>query len=361
MKLGIIGLPQSGKTTVFNALTGRDLPTGSRGSGDRLEVATGVVNVPDARVDDLSARFRPKKTVFATVTFTDIGGLDEGIGASGIHGPLRNELAKVDGFVHVVRAFGPEGAGAAGSNVDPRRDRATLEAEFILADLVTVEHRLARLASESPRAREDVRRAGAIETELMDRLHVHLESERPLREFVDLTTAERKTVRGYGLLSLRPMLVLHNVADTAPWSDDPVADEAPHTRSMALHGRLEAEIAQLPQHDREVFLAGYGIAEAGIARVIRAGYALLGLQSFFTVGEDEVRAWTVHEGASAVEAAATIHTDLGRGFIRAEVTAYDDLVEQGDMKAVKAAGRQRLEGRDYRVRDGDILTIRSGV
>jgi ribosome-binding ATPase YchF (GTP1/OBG family) len=170
-----------------------------------------------------------------------------------------------------------------------------------------------------------------------------------------------KSIRGYGLLSLKPMLVLLNVPDDHPWSDALIEDERPHTMTMTIHGRIEAEIAGLAPEDRGRFLEAYGIEEPGVARVIRRGYAVLGLQSFFTVGEDEVRAWPVHVGASAVEAASVIHTDLGRGFIRAEVTRYDDLIELGGMKAVKSAGKQRLEGRDYVVGNGDILNIRSGI
>ena len=226
---------------------------------------------------------------------------------------------------------------------------------------MTIEHRLERLHAESPRARDEVRRANETEAALLARLRDHLESERPLRELADLTAAERRAVRGYSFLSLRPMLVLLNVPDDAAWVETPVVGERPHTVVMTIHARLDAEIAQLAPDERSHFLAEYGLVEPGVARVIRMGYAVLGLQSFFTVGEDEVRAWTVPVGATAVEAAGHIHTDLARGFIRAEVATYDDLVALGDMKAVKAAGRQRLEGRDYVVRDGDILTIRSGV
>jgi ribosome-binding ATPase len=363
MKLGIIGLPGSGKTTVFNALTHQALPTGtSAGGGGRLTVSTAVVEVPDPRVDDLSARYRPKKTTWASVTFTDIGGLEEGIGTSGIHGPLRNELAKADGFAHVVRAFGSDGAAPPALGVDPWRDHGTLETELLLLDLVTVEHRMERLRAEWPKARDQARRANEAEAELLGRLAEALGAERPLRHLRDqLSPDEVKMVRGYGLLSLKPILVLHNVADDAPWTHEALDPAGPASAAMMVHGRLEAEIARLAPDERATFLAEYGIGEPGVARVIRAGYGLLGLISVFTVGDDEVRAWTVHAGATAVDAAGAIHTDLARGFIRAEVATYDDLVALGDMKAVKAAGKQRLEGRDYVVRDGDILTIRSGI
>lgn len=362
MKLGIIGLPGSGKTTVYNALTHQELPTGQGAGGGRLTVAMAVVSVPDPRVDDLSARYRPKKTTYATVTFTDIGGLEEGIGKAGIRGPLRNELAKVDGFAHVVRAFSATEVPEPVGGVDPMRDGRMLETELMLLDLVTVEQRLERLRGDRSKARDQALRTNEAEATLLARFADALETERPLRQLHDsLTPDEVKMVGGYGLLSMKPILVLHNVDDDAPWSHDALDRAGPGSVAMTVHGRLEAEIARLAHDERATFLAEYGIGEPGVARVIRAGYGLLGLISMFTVGDDEVRAWTVHAGGTAVDAAGAIHTDLARGFIRAEVTSYEDLVSLGDMKAVKGAGRQRLEGRDYIVKDGDIMNIRSGI
>jgi hypothetical protein len=231
----------------------------------------------------------------------------------------------------------------------------------MLLDMVIVEYRLERLAAEWAKARGDGRQRSEAETALMDRLRLHLDNERPLRELDGVTAAERKVVGGYGLLSLKPMLVLTNLPDDAP---EPSADPLPPARGRvcaAVRGRVEAEIAQLEPDERRLFLDAYGIEETGAARVIQLAYALLGLCSFFTVGEDEVRAWTVRVGGSAVEAAAAIHTDLAKGFIRAEVTSYEELVRLGGPKAARAAGRQRLEGRDYVVKDGDVLTIRSGI
>lgn len=351
MRLGIVGLPGCGKTTVFNALTGLSLPTGAHAASGKLDVAVGVVNVPDARVDRLGAMYRPRKTTYATVTFTDIGGLGSGARASTITGPLRNELAKVDGFVHVVQAF-----------ADASGDARRLEHELILLDMVIVEYRLERLAAEWARGRGDTRQRSEAETALMERLRAHLDGERPLRELEGLAAAERKVIGGYGLLSLKPMLVLSNLADDA---EESLADDLlPPARGRvcsAVRGRVEAEIAQLEHSERQAFLEAYGIEETGAARVIQLAYRLVGLSSFFTVGEDEVRAWTVRVGATALEAAAAIHTDLAKGFIRAEVTAYDELIGLGGPKAARAAGKQRLEGRDYVVQDGDVLTIRSGL
>ena len=359
MRLGIIGLPQSGKTTIFNALTGQNLPTGVGGSG-QMEVHTAVVNVPDARVDFLSGMFRPRKTIYATVTYNDIGGLDRGVGKGGLSGPLRNELAQVDGFVHVVRVFEDESVPHPAGKIDAARDAATLEGEFLLVDLITVENRLARIEEEW-RKKADMRRQLEAERAVLAQMHAQLEAEKPLRDLDGLTPDDLKLVRGYGLLTLKPMLIILNGGEDLLPIDLLQAYEHRKTVVVGLQGKLEAEIAQLAPEDRRAFLDEYGIAEPGSARVIRLSYDLLGIQSFFTVGEDEVRAWSVPVGASAVEAAGVIHTDLARGFIRAEVIAYDDLVTLGSMKAVKAAGRQRLEGKTYVVQDGDIINVRFNV
>ncbi len=356
MRLGIIGLPQSGKTTIFNALTGQQIKTGFGGSG-QMEIHTAVVPVPDPRVDFLSALYKPKKTTYATVTYKDIGGLDSGMGEGGLSGPLRNELQQVDGFVHVVRVFTDESVPHAQGSVNPARDIGLLESEFLLLDLIAVERRQERLKDEWSK-KPDVRRNVEQETALMERLHAHLEAERPLRE-LGLTADEIKLVSGYGLLTLKPMLIVLNCGETLiPPEEVSGSTTAP---AISLQGQVEAEIAGLEPEDRALFLADYGIEEPSASRVIRLSYDLLGIHSFFTVGEDEVRAWSMPVGGNAVDAAGTIHTDLARGFIRAEVTAYADLHALGDMKAVKAAGKQRLEGKTYIVQDGDILTIRFNV
>jgi GTP-binding protein YchF len=358
MRLGIIGLPQCGKTTIFNALTGQDVPTGF-GSAGQLEVHTAVVPVPDERVDFLSTLYKPKKTTYATVTFKDIGGLDSGMGEGGISGPLRNELSQVDGFVHVVRVFEDENVPHSQDTIDPQRDIEIMNGEFLLLDLIAVERRQERLKDEWNK-RPDLRRQNELETALMQRLQAQLEADRPLRD-LDLTGDERKMISGYGLLTLKPMLILFNCGDEAP-APESLVDESARTSAMvSLQGKIEAEIAQLSAEDREMFLEEYGIEEPSASRVIRLGYDLMSIQSFFTVGEDEVRAWSMPVGGSAVEAAGTIHSDLARGFIRAEVTPYTVIHELGDMKAVKAAGKQGLEGKTYVVQDGDILTIRFNV
>ncbi len=361
MRLGIIGLPNSGKTTIFNALTGSNYPPEPFSSG-QLEVHTAVVGVPDDRINRLRSVYAPKKTTYASVTYTDIGGLDKGVGEGGLSGPMRNELQQVDGFLHVIRAFENDAVPHPQDSVDPLRDLATMDGEFLLLDLITVENRLARLAEEAKKGKLENKLHIAKETDLLERLRAHLEDETPLRD-VDLAPDEAKLVRGYGFLTLKPVLVIFNTGEHDP---DPAAGldyDHRQTRVVTLKGKLEADIAQLDDPDDiALFLAEYGLQQTSRERVLQLSYDLLGIQSFFTYGEDEVRAWTIRKGATAVEAAGAIHTDLARGFIRAEVVNYQDFIAAGcNMNAVKAAGKLRLEGKEYVVQDGDMAVIRFNV
>jgi GTP-binding protein YchF len=362
MRLGIIGLPNSGKTTVFNALTGSDYPTEPFSSG-QLEVHTAVVPVPDERVDRVSVVYQPKKLVYATVTYTDIGGLDKGMGQEGLSGPMRTELQQVDGFLHVLRAFDDAAVPHSLESVDPLRDLTIIDGEFLLLDLIAVENRLARLEEDRKKGKTENKQQNALETALMQRLHAQLEAEQPLRD-LDLTPDEIKELRGYGLLTLKPVLVIVNLGDDG--GTDPLAGlDYDHRRTMvvSLRGKLEAEIAQLDDpEDVALFLAEYAIDKPSRERLLQVSYELLGVHSFITVGDDEVRAWALRKGGTALEAAATVHTDLARGFIRAEVVAYDDFIAAGSsMTEVKAQGKMRLEGKEYVVRDGDIITIRFNI
>jgi len=360
MRLGIIGLPNSGKTTLFNALTGSNYPTEPFSSG-QLEVHTAVVSVPDARLEYISRIYQPKKTTHATVTYTDIGGLDKGIGEGGLSGPMRNELAHVDAFVHVVRAFVDDSVLHTLDTVDPIRDLGVIEGEFVLLDLIAVENRLARLEEERKKGKTDLRQQNALETALMERLRAQLEAEQPLRD-LDLTPDELKIARGYGFLTLKPVLIIFNTGSS---DADPARDlvSEQHTRVLTLQGKLEAEIAQLDDPDDvALFLAEYQIERPSRERVLQLSYDLLGIHSFFTYGEDEVRAWPLRQDGTALDAAGSVHTDLARGFIRAEVVAYEDFAAAGgSMAEVKARGKMRLEGRDYVVRDGDIITVRFAI
>jgi hypothetical protein len=356
MRLGIIGLPNSSKTTIFNALTGSDRPTGAVSSG-QMEIHSEVVAVPDDRVDKLSAMYKPKKTTFAQVTYSDFGGLDKGFGESGLSGQLKNELAQVDGLLHVVRAFEDDAVPHPYETIDPARDVETLDQEFLLNDLIAVEKRLDRLREELTKGKKDEKQRIESDIALMERLKEPLENEIPLRD-VEISPEEEKSLRGFGFFSQKPVLIVFNTSDDMRPADDILRYDHKNAQTISLQGKIEAEIAQLSGEDAELFLAEYGIEEPISRRVIRASYQLLRLMSFFTVGEDEVRAWSVPVGATAPEAAGAIHSDLQKGFIRAEVIPYDVLIELGSEHAVKEAGKMRLEGKTYIVQDGEIVHIR---
>jgi GTP-binding protein YchF len=354
MKIGMIGLPNSGKTTVFNALTRSEKPVEAYSSG-QVAVHTAVVEVPDPRVDVLSRLFQPEKTTYATTTFNDISGFGKGRGSTDIGGALLNAVALNDALMLVVRAFEDENVPHPEDSIDPVRDLQMVESELLLSDMTVIEKRLERLATQAKRGTPEEKKRMAAEVELLSRLMEELELERPLRD-VELTEPERKLIGGYGFLSLKPLLRIVNGGD----EDDP----ADHDYGFAgedilfLRGQLEAEIAQMDAEESAEFLAEYGIDEPGLNRAIRMCYRMTGRETFFTVGEDEVRAWSMPAGSKAVEAAGIIHTDLERGFIRAETVSYADLLECGGLAAARKLGKLRLEGKQYVVQDGDVLAIR---
>jgi GTP-binding protein YchF len=358
MRLGIIGLPQSGKTTVFNALTRGRAPTGAMIGGGRFEVHTAVVAVPDPRVDALAAMFHPRKTIYAQVTYADVAGIESNPSARGeLKGPLLAELRQMDGLLNVVRAFEDPAVPHPLGSVDPLRDAASMDSELLLNDLITVENRLARLAEDLRKGGVKDKAAVQKEIELFQKLQAHLQADQPLRE-LEFSPEEERSLSGIGLLTQKPMLILWNLGEGQPEPGSPEAGARRLFGSAGIQGKLEMEIAQMAPEDAAAFLKEYDIAEPGLNRVIRLSYDLLGLQSFFTVGEDEVRAWTVRRGALAPEAAGVIHTDMQKGFIRAEVVHYDDLTALGSLAEARNKGKLRLEGREYPVRDGDILNIR---
>jgi GTP-binding protein YchF len=302
--------------------------------------------------------YKPKKTIYAQVTYVDIGGLEKGIGEGGLKGEFRNALAQLDGFVHVVRAFMDENVPHSYDSIDPQRDVEILDGEFLLTDLVMIESRLERIDAELKRKGKTVDKAILDEQEMLNRLKAHLESDKPLRD-MGLTEDEIKPLRGYGFLTLKPVLIVVN-------TDENMGDvniDYPHQMSHVepLKGKIEAELSQLDPDTAAIFQEEYGITELSAAKVIRLSYEIMTIQSFFTVGEDEVRAWSVRIGASAPEAAGAIHSDLQKGFIRAEVMAYDDLIAGGSEAALKASGKFRLEGKDYIVKNGDIVHIRHNM
>ena len=363
MKLGIIGLPSSGKTTIFNALTKGDAPTG-QSMGGRFDVLTAVVDVLDPRVDVLSKMFNPKKTTYARITYSDVAGLQKsGDEGTALSGQLLNHLSGLDGFVHVVRAFESDLVPHPDGSVDAARDLEALDTEFLLSDLGTVEKRLFKLQEGLTKgAFKDNKAAAQVELALFEQLNEALAAERPLRD-LNLDEEQLKSLRGYGLLTLKPTLVVFNIGDD---QDEIQVDyDHQHTIVTNLRGKLEMELAQLSaegdQESLEMFMDEYNVTELSLDKIIRLSYDLMGLQSFFTVGEDEVRAWTVERGATAVTAAGTIHTDLAKGFIRAETIQYDDLIALGGMAPARSAGKLRQEGKTYVMQDGDIINVKFNI
>lgn len=361
MQIGIIGLPTSGKTTIFNALTRGTAQTAAYSSG-KLDVHTAMVDVPDPRLAILSKMFSPKKTIHARVQYNDIAGLTKGIGGKdGMDGNLLNQIVLNDAIVHVVRAFDDPNVPHSLETIHPARDLEILETELILSDLGVVERRLGRIEAGmhkgggTPAERE----ALAKEKELLTKFQATLEGGKPLR---DLDLGAETPTYSLSLATFKPTLIVFNTGERGETDPNKIAKyEHKKTMLVALRGKLEMELAQMSPEDAKAFLDEYGITEPGLNKMIRLSYGLLGLQSFFTVGEDEVRAWTVRVGADAVDAAGTIHTDLARGFIRAEVIAYDDLIASGNMVEARKRGVLRLEGKEYVVKDGDILNIRFNV
>jgi GTP-binding protein YchF len=373
MRLGIIGLPQAGKTTIFNLLTHGDrLTTTNKG---HYEVRTAVVNVPDSRVERLAALYQPQKTTYAKVTYADVTGLDgkvnrlhaggnghsgngNGNGKKGLSGALMNQLSQMDGFIHVVRCFDNVSVPHSAGSIDPRRDILNLDGELVLNDLIVVEGKLERLSEEVSRrgGREKAEIEGQID--LFNKLRNALSEEKPLRD-LDISVKEQESLAGFNFLTLKPVLMLLNLSD----GQEAPEVEYPHARSAleALQGKLEMELAQLPEEEARQFMSEFGIQELVLPRVIRRSYELLGLLSFFTVGEDEVRAWTVRRGTKAMEAAGAIHSDLQKGFIRAEVVDYRELLALGGLSEARAKGRLRLESKDYPVQDGEIMHVRYNV
>jgi len=361
MQIGIVGLPNSTKTTIFNALTRSQVATTAYSTG-QVETHTAVVQVPDPRVGRLCEMFHPRKTTYARIEYNDIAGLRVGIGREGgLSGPLLNAIAQNDALLHIVRAFQDDQVPHVAGSVDPARDLAAMDFEFLFSDLLIVERRMERLAHDLSRNRvSPERQENQEEYDLLARIKAALEKETPMRD-LELTPAEEKRLRGYPFLTLKPVLVLINVGDEG--QDRPEDYAYPHRRSevICLRGGLEMEIARLTPEEAGLFLAEYGIAEPGLNVMIRASYDLLGMQSFFTVGEDEVRAWTIRRGATALDAAAAIHTDLAHGFIRAEVVACQDLLDAGSLNEARKRGQVRLEGRDYGMQDGDVINVRFNV
>jgi ribosome-binding ATPase len=344
MKVGLIGHRGAGKTTIFNMLTGLQAQVG--GFAGKEEIHLGVIKVPDLRIDKLSQIFRPKKTTYAEIRFTDFPPT-EGDDSLKSNQAMITQMREVDAIALVLRDFAVDAA--------PLKELNELLTEMILADLAVVENRQSRLKKEKARPLEET---------LLERCAKALEDEESLRS-LKFSADEETLASGFGFLSRKPVLVIFNQNDDKAGKplDGNYQSELKQRglEGLALAGKVEMEIAQLDEQDRAAFLKEIGIAEPARARFIRASYALLDLISFFTTGEDEVRAWTIPQGTVAKSAAGKIHSDIERGFIRAEIVAYDDFVSYGSDAKCKEAGKLRLEGKDYIMKDADIAHFRFAV
>jgi GTP-binding protein YchF len=362
--LVIIGLPSSGKTTVFNALTRSEAETGGYSANpDEPNLAT--VKVPDARLDRLTEMFRPQKRVPADVQYLDVAGIAKGIAERGMSGVLLGHLSQADALVLVARAFDDPNVPNVEGTVDPARDIETLQLELLFSDLAGVEKRIERIENQKQKVVGRERDLIERERALMERLRQTLEAETPIREILpEIDPEDVKILRGFGFLTAKPLLILLNlgedqlgVVESALIAACRARFERPGVGVAALPGQIEMEIGHLEPDDAAAFMSDLGIAESGLDQVIRRSFELLGLMPFFTVGPDECRAWTIRRGATAVEAAGEIHSDIQRGFIRAEVVGYDDLMSAGGLTEARKLGRLRREGKDYLVQDGDVINF----
>ena len=366
MKCGLIGLSTVGKSTIFNLLTKGNVEVRKYGGGTADERNVGVTTVPDPRLDFLTYTYTPKKHTPATVEFVDVAGMVPGKARDGGLSPtLLAALREVDSLLHVVRCFAAEDIPHPQGSIDPARDAELLDLELLLADLAVVERRIERLTSDLAKHALDNAALGEKELALLHRLHDGLEAGTPIRAQL-LTEGEEHLVRGYRFLSQKPVVVVANIDESQLGADNPAPELAAYAEEHALAlvplcGAVELDLARMDAADAELFMTDLGIEESGRDRLIREAYHALKLISFFTVGEDECRAWTITAGCSAVSAAEKIHSDIARGFIRAEVVGFDVLKAEGSWNAAKTKGLLRLEGKEYPVRDGDAISFRFSV
>ncbi len=353
MQTGIIGLPQVGKTTLFRILTKAHVDASKGGQGTHV----GVAKVPEPRLVELAKLYNPKKITYATVQYVDVGGMQKERNRDAL-APLR----EVDTIAHVIRVFDDPSVPHAAGNIDPLRDATNLELELILADHDQIIRRLERLEKDLKKKKEP---ALEHEKNVLEKCKAHLEAEKPLRE-LELTTEERKSIGGFLFLSQRPMLYVLNLGDNEAAELATAVERhklgalrgRPNTGVIAVCGRLEAELAEMEEKEAVELLASYGLKEPGLNRLIRATYDLMGLIQFFTAGEPEVRAWTIRKGETAVKAAGAIHSDIEKGFIRAEVVKWNDLLAAGSLAAAREKAQVRLEGKEYIVQEGDVILFR---
>jgi GTP-binding protein YchF len=352
MQTGIIGLPQVGKTTLFRILTKAQVD--AKG-GQAAHV--GIAKVPEPRLGELAKLYHPKKITYATVQYVDLAGVQKE--------RMRESLASlrdVDAIAHVIRVFDDPTVPHSEGSIDPLRDATNLDLELILSDHEQITKRLERVDKDLKKKKDPLLE---LEKAVLEKCKAHLEAEKPLRE-LDLAPEERKPIGGFLFLSQRPMLYVLNLGDDEAAEMDKAIEKhklaalqgRKNTAVVAVCGRLEAELAEMDEKEAGELLASYGLKEPGLNRLIRATYDLMGLISFFTAGEPEVRAWTIRKGATAVKAAGEIHSDIEKGFIRAEVVRCEDLLAAGSIHAAKEKAQARLEGKDYIVQEGDVILFR---
>jgi GTP-binding protein YchF len=353
MQTGIIGLPQVGKTTLFRILTKAHV----EGKAGASATHVGVAKVPEPRLVELAKLYNPKKITYATVNYVDLGGMQKE--------RMRDALAQlreVDVIAHVIRVFDDPSVPHSEGSIDPLRDATNLDLELMLSDHDQITRRLERLEKDLKKKSEPVL---LLEKTALEKCKAHLEAEKALRE-LELTPEERKSIGGFLFLSARPVLYVLNLGDDEADKLDTAVERhklsalqgRPNAAVVAICGRLEAELSEMDEKEAAELLASYGLKEPGLNRLIRATYDLLGLIQFFTAGEPEVRAWTIRKGATAVKAAGAIHSDIEKGFIRAEVVRWNDLLAAGSLAAAREKAQVRLEGKEYVVQEGDVILFR---
>lgn len=362
MKVGIVGLPFVGKTTIFNALTSASARTGEFSLGVK-EANRGVVKVPDERLYKLAPLYDPKKVTPAEVEYIDVAGLVKESKEKGSEGEFYHSLREVDELAHVVRLFKDDNVMHVSGSIDPKRDIKSLDLDLIVIDLDIIEKRLKRLEKTvaSSKSEEDKR-----ELQVLHKFKDALDNEIPLRE-VEFSFEEEKLVRGYGFLSQKPLLLILNTdEEQIKIKDDLEAELSEFQKRKKIQvcsvcGKLEMELGQLEDEDKKAFMDDLGIEELAVNRVINSSYKLLDLISFFTANKNEVKAWAIPSGTKAIKAAGTVHSDMERGFIKAEVIGFDKLWELGSVHKAKEKGALKLEGKDYVVQDGDVIFFRFNV
>ncbi len=363
MKLGVVGLPNVGKSTLFNAITG----AGAQAANYpfcTIEPNTGIVAVPDERLDRLAEIYHPKKVTPATVEFVDIAGLVKGASkGEGLGNQFLSHIREVDAIVHVVRCFEDDNIIHVDGSVDPKRDMETISLELIFADMDTVTRRMEKAQKMIKTGEKKYAR----EADLAQRLLSHLEQGLPARSF-EASEEENEIIRGWFLLTVKPVLYAANIAEDDIGKDDQPFVAAVRETARAegaevivISARIEEEIAAMDPEEKQEFLQDLGIGESGLNRLIKASYSLLGLISFLTAGEDECRAWTIRSGTKAPQAAGKIHTDFERGFIRAEIVPFTELDRLGSLAACREKGLVRSEGKEYVMQDGDVTLFRFNV